>query len=102
MRSLMFATAVLVLGHFSLAAQGLMGTVRVHVRSAQTPIENAEVVVAGTSHRTDTSGMATVVISAGKVDITVVKTGFVSVTTSVQVGVSATQEVIVELQSQPN
>ena len=39
---------------------------------------------------------------AGNVDITVVKTGFVPVTTSVQVGAGATQEVIVELQPQPN
>ena len=39
---------------------------------------------------------------AGNVDITVVKTGFVPVTTSVQVGAGATQEVIVEVQPQPN
>ena len=87
---------------FSIAAQGQTGTVRVHVRAAQKPIEDAEVVVAGTSHRTDASGTATVVTGAGNVDITVVKTGFVPVTTSVQVGAGATQEVIVELQPQPN
>ena len=87
---------------FSIAAQGQTGTVRVQVRAAQKPIEDAEVVVAGTSHRTDASGTTTVVIGAGNVDITVVKPGFVPVTTSVQVGAGATQEVIVELQPQPN
>ena len=102
MRSLMFALGVLVLCQFSMAAQGQTGTVRVHVLAAQKAIENAEVVVAGTSHRTDAAGTATVVTSAGNVDITVVKTGFVPVTTSVQVGAAATQEVIVELQQQPN
>ena len=102
MRSLMFALGVLVLCQFSIAAQGQTGTVRVHVLAAQKPIEDAEVVIAGTSHRTDASGTATVVTGAGNVDITVVKTGFVPVTTSVQVGAGATQEVIVELQPQPN
>ena len=102
MRSLMLAIGVFVLCQFSTAAQGQTGTVRVHVNAAQKPIEDAEVVIAGTSHRTDASGTATVVTGAGNVDITVVKTGFVPVTTSVQVGAGATQEVIVELQPQPS
>ena len=86
MRSLMFVLGVLVVCQFSAAAQGQTGTVRVHVQAAQKPIESAEVLIAGTSHRTDASGTATVVTGAGNVDITVVKTGFVPVTTSVQVG----------------
>jgi iron complex outermembrane receptor protein len=85
-----------------MAAQGQTATVRVHVHAAQKPVENAEVVIAGTSYRTDPAGTATVVTGAGNVDITVVKTGFVPATTSVQVGAGATQEVIVELQPQPN
>ena len=80
-----------------MAAQGQTGTVRVQVHAAQKPIEDAEVVVNGTSHRTDASGTATVVTGAGNVDITVVKPGFVALTTSVQVSAGATQEVIVEL-----
>ena len=102
MRSLMFALGVFVLCQSSMAAQGQTGTVRVRVQAAQKPIEDAEVVIAGTSRRTDASGTATVVTSAGNVIITVVKTGFVPVTTSVPVGAGATQEVIVELQQQPN
>ena len=102
MRSLMFALGVFVLCQFSMAAQGQTGTVRVRVQAAQKPIEDADVVIAGTSHRTDASGTATVVTGAGNVAITVVKTGFVPVTTSVQVGAGATQEVIVELQQQPS
>ena len=85
-----------------MAAQSQTGTVRVQVRAAQKPIEDAEVIVAGASHRTDASGTTTVVTGAGNVDITVVKPGFVPVTTSVQVGAGATQEVIVELQPQPS
>ena len=102
MRSLLFALGILVCCQFSMAAQSQTGTVRVQVRAAQKPIEDAEVVVAGTSHRTDAAGTSTVVISAGNVDITVVKPGFVPVSTSVQVGAGATQDVIVELELQPN
>ena len=68
MRSLLFALGVPVCCQFSLAAQSQTGTVRVQVRAAQKPIEDAEVVVAGTSHRTDAAGTSTVVISAGNVD----------------------------------
>ncbi len=102
MRSLLFAMGVLVCCQFSIAAQSQTGTVRVHVRAAQRPIEDAEVIVAGVSQRTDASGTTTVVTAAGSVDITVVKPGFAPVTTSVQVGAGATQEVVVELQPQPN
>ena len=102
MRSLMFGLSVLVVCQFSMAAHGQAATVRVQVHAAQKPVEDAEVVIAGTSYRTDPAGTATVVTGAGNVDITVVKTGFVPATTSVRVGAGATQEVIVELQPQPN
>jgi iron complex outermembrane receptor protein len=93
---------VVVCCQFPVDAQTQTGTIRVQVRSAQGPIEDAEVLVAGTSHRTDASGTATVVTVAGKVDVTVVKPGFVPVITTVQVGTGATHEVMVELQQQPN
>src|SRR6186713_2681447 len=102
MRSLLFAMAVLVCCPFSIAAQTQTGTVRVQVRAAQTPIDDAEVIVAGVSRRTDASGTTTVVAEPGNVDITVVKPGFAPVTTSVQVGAGATLEVLVELQPQPS
>src|SRR4051812_47607696 len=82
MRSLVFALGVLVCCHVSMAAQNQTGTVRVYVRAAQKPIEDADVVVGAASHRTDASGTTTVVTGAGNVDITVVKRGFLPVTTS--------------------
>jgi outer membrane receptor for ferrienterochelin and colicins len=85
-----------------MAAQNQTGTVRVQVRAAQKPIADAEVIVAGASHRTDASGTTTVVTAAGNVGITVMKPGFAPVTTSVQLGAGATQEVIVDLQQQPS
>src|SRR4030095_5838362 len=101
MRSLIFAMGVLLCCQFSMTAQSQTGTVRVHVRAAEKPIEDAEVVVAGASHRTDESGPTPVVPAAGSVDITVVKSGFAPVTSSVQLAAGSTQELIVELQQQP-
>ena len=54
------------------------------------------------SYRTDAAGTTTLVTAAGNIEVTVVKPGFVPVTTSVQVGAGATQELIVELQPQPS
>ena len=102
MRALVFTMGIAVCCQFPVDAQSQTATIRIQVRSAQGPIEDAEVVVAGTSHRTDASGTATVVTVAGKVDVTVVKPGFVSAITTVQAGAGATQEVMVELQQQPN
>ena len=99
--SLMLAMSVLVCCQFSIGTQGQPGTVRVQVRAAQKPTEAAEVIVAGASHRTDASGSTTIVTGAGNIEITVVKPGFAPVTTSVQLRVGATQDVIVELQQQP-
>jgi hypothetical protein len=100
MHSLFFAMA-LGCGQISIAAQSQTGTVLVQVRAAQKLIEDAEVIVAGASLRTDASGTTTVVTAAGNVEITVVKPGFAPVTTSVQMAAGATREVIVELQQQP-
>src|SRR4051812_1212176 len=102
MRSLLIAMGVLVGCQFSIAAQSQTGTIHVQVRAAQKPIGDAEVIVAGASHRTDASGTTTVVTASGNVDITVVKPGFAPLTTSVRVKAGATQEVIVELQPPPN
>jgi iron complex outermembrane receptor protein len=101
MRSLFLATSVLVFSQASLAAQGQTGTIRVRVRAAEKPVENAEVVVAGTTHRTDASGTTTVTAVPGTVDLTVVKTGFAPATASVQVAAGGEQEVFVELQPRP-
>jgi outer membrane receptor for ferrienterochelin and colicins len=101
MRSLLLAMNVLVCCQLAITAQDQVGTIRVQVRTAQKPTENAEVVVAGVSHRTDASGMTAVTVPAGSVEITVVKSGYAPVTASVQVAAGATREVVVELQPQP-
>src|SRR5688572_14604185 len=100
-RSLLFATSVLVLFHGSLVAQSQTGTIRVQVRAAEQPVEGAEVVVVGTTYRTDATGTTIVTAVPGTVELTVVKTGFAPATASVQVAAGGVQEVFVELQVQP-
>jgi len=82
-------------------AQNQDATVRVQVRAAEKPVENAEVVVAGTTHRTDAAGVATIITVRGPVEITLLKSSFAPVTTSVHATGGATQDVIVELEAQP-
>ena len=94
--------AVLVcLSPVTFGAQNQTATVRVQVRSSEKPVEDAAVVVAGTTHRTDAAGTTTISIVPGTVEITVLKSGFAPTTTSVQVAGGATQDVVVELQIQP-
>jgi outer membrane receptor for ferrienterochelin and colicins len=82
-------------------AQNQTATIRVQVRAAEKPVEDAEVVVAGATHRTDAAGGATIITVPGAVEITVLKAGFAPTTASVQVAAGATQDVVVELQAQP-
>ena len=84
-----------------IASQNPTATIRIEVRAAAKPVEGAEVVVGGGTHRTDTSGTVTVVTAAGTVDVTVVKSGFAPATTSVQVAAGAVQAVVVDLQPRP-
>ena len=85
----------------TIGAQSQTAAVRVEVRAGEKPVENAEVVVAGTTHLTGADGTTTIVIAPGTVDITVLKPGFAPATASVQVAAGATQDVLVELQAQP-
>jgi len=82
------------------AVQGL-STVRVEVRHDGAPVAGAEVLVNGTTYRTDADGTATASVAAGAVDITVVREGFAPLTTSVTVAAGQTQAVLVDLQMQP-
>ena len=85
----------------TIGAQSQTATVRVQVRAAEKPVEGAEVVVAGATHRTDAAGTTTISTVPGTVELTVLKPGFAPATVSVQVAAGAMQDVLVELQTQP-
>ena len=69
----------------TIRAQNPSATIRVQVRASDKPVEDAEVVVAGKTLRTDAAGTTTITAVPGTVDITVLKPGFVPTTASVQV-----------------
>jgi iron complex outermembrane receptor protein len=85
----------------SLVAQNPSGTLIVQVRAEDKPVEKAEVLVAGAVHQTDASGTARVQVSAGEVELTVVKRGYVAATVRVTVTTGAAQDVAVDLQPEP-
>jgi iron complex outermembrane receptor protein len=85
----------------TIEAQNQSATIRVQVRASEKPVEDAEVVVAGATHRTDAGGAATIVTLPGTIEITVLKSGFAPTTAAVQVAAGATQDVVVELEAQP-
>ena len=83
------------------AAQIRSGSIRVDVRAADAPVENAQVVVSGETYRTDQFGQATISTAPGRVDVTVVKLGFVPITTPVTVVAGAVQALRFDLLPQP-
>jgi iron complex outermembrane receptor protein len=82
-------------------AQNPSATIRVHVRAESQPVENAEVLVAGGVHKTDASGTTEVSVPAGQVELTVVKSGYVTATAQLTVTAGARQEVTVDLEPAP-
>src|SRR5687767_913510 len=61
MRSVLLAMIVVVFFQAStIGAQNPTATIHVQVRASDKPVEGAEVIVAGTAHRTDASGRTTV------------------------------------------
>ena len=102
MRALLLAIGLGVFSQASaVAAQNPTATIRVQVRASEKPVEGAEVIAAGVTYRTDSSGNATLATAPGTVDITVVKAGFAAATASVQAVAGTVREVAVELQPQP-
>jgi outer membrane receptor for ferrienterochelin and colicins len=102
MRSWLLAMIVVVLSQAStIGVQNPTSTIRVQVRASEKPVEGAEVIVAGTVHRTDASGTTTVSTIPGMVEVIVLKEGFATATASVQVAAGAVQALLVELQAQP-
>ena len=85
----------------SLVAQQAVGTLRVEVRAANTPVEDAEVVIHGVTYRTDAAGRVVVTTAPGAIEFVVMKQGFVPTSASVQLASGMMQDVAVALQMQP-
>ena len=102
MRVVLLISVVIALQGAALAAQAPSATLRVEVRADNKPIEDAQVIVRGVTHRTDATGKVIVTSASGTIELSVVKDGFVPITTAVQLAPGAQQDVIIELQPQPS
>ena len=80
-----------------LLAQELRATVRVEVRAKDAPVAGAAVVIAGASHVTDQQGIVRVTVPPGKLEITIVKDGFVPATASGEAVAGEDRAVTVDL-----
>lgn len=99
MRNWLCLTAMMLVTAATTGAQGPAATVRVEVRYEGQPVADAAVVVNGTAHGTEATGVVTGTVPAGAVEIVVVKEGFATVTSSVTVPAGGQQTVEVDLQS---
>jgi iron complex outermembrane receptor protein len=98
---LMLASALTLVYAQGAAAQEPRATLRVEVRSEGQPVEDADIVIQGSTYRTDASGRVDVVVAPGSTTVTVVKEGFVPASTPVTVTSGDRQDILVELQGQP-
>jgi len=100
-RAAIFVT-LLFLNHSDVSVAGQAPTaVRVEVRSDDVPVAGAEVVVNGTTFTTGADGVVAAPVTAGQVEMTVLKEGFAPLTASVTVAAGQTQSVLVDLEESP-
>ena len=85
----------------SLAAQTLAGTLRIHVRADDKPVEHAQVTILKMSQLTDPSGVAVLQVALGEVELTVTKSGYATATVKLVTVAGAPQDVIVDLIPEP-
>jgi iron complex outermembrane receptor protein len=79
------------------AALAQTAAVRIEVRGDGGPVRDAEVVVSGTTYRTDATGVVAIALPAGHTEIVVVKEGFAPASVSVDLQVNQQQPVVIEL-----
>src|SRR5262245_5723340 len=91
------ALAVIVAVTWTVGLVAQQATVRVEVRSNAAPVRDAEVVVNGATSRTDSQGTVVIVVPPGRVEVTVVKAGYVAASTAIDVRPNEQQPVIVDL-----
>ena len=94
MRAAVIAICILLLPLVGTAQQA---TIRVAVRANALPVADAEVVISGNTYRTDSQGTVTISVPPGRIELTIVKSGYVPGSVDVDVRSNEEQPVIVDL-----
>ena len=92
-----FSISALLILLCATSASAQQSAVAVDVRSNGGPVREAEVVVNGATFRTDGQGRVVIDVPSGRVDITIVKQGYIPLSTSVEVSPNQRQPVIIDL-----
>ena len=79
------------------SAQEPAARLRIEVRSEAGPVRDADVVINGTTQKTDAQGVTAFTIPPGHVDIVVVKGGFAAASASLDLAASQQQTIVVDL-----
>lgn len=95
MRAVVTTILIILLNLGAAAAQ--QATIRVTVRSNAMPVDDAEVVVSGRTYRTDSEGTVSINVPPGRLQLTIVKSGYVPSTADIDVRSGQEQPVIVDL-----
>jgi outer membrane receptor for ferrienterochelin and colicins len=74
---------------------------QVDIRFDAAPVADATVVINGINYTTPASGALSVNVPAGSIEVSVIKEGFVSTTTTLTVQAGQTQHMVIELEPQP-
>jgi len=83
------------------ALQGGPSVIVCSVTAGGAPVPEAEIVVAGRTYSTDAQGQARIEVVSGEVELTVVKTGFARVTTTIAVAAGQRQTLTIDLDKTP-
>ena len=81
----------------SAAAQQLTAHLRIEVRTEAGPVRDADVVVNGTTHKTDAQGVTAFAMPPGRMDIVVVKDGFAAGSASLDLAAGQQQTIVIDL-----
>ena len=91
------AVICLMLAFSATIAWAQTATMRIEVRTDAGPVSDADVIVNGTTHKTDAKGVSVVTLAPGRADIVVVKEGFAPASASVDLQPNQQQPVLIEL-----
>ena len=79
------------------SAQEPAARLRIEVRSEAGPVRDADVVVNGTTQKTDPQGVAGFAVTPGRLEIVVVKEGFAAASASVDLAAGQQQTIVIDL-----
>jgi outer membrane receptor for ferrienterochelin and colicins len=99
---LVFLLSIAISGTLAGQEAPQLATIHLLVQSESGPVAGAQVMAGGMSAVTDQNGVATIMVNPGNLDVNVSREGFITSKISVTVAPGQTQEIVLDLQPNPN